>query len=264
VIFELHYFQNKRFESEIVQSPFFQVAITQSALTRASLIEQGMPPEKAVALHNGFEQSFLNRQPQAAEAWRQQLLKHRRQHLVVYSGALYRFKGVDLLIDVAKQLPEIQFVVTGGTETQVQAYRQQAQDKQVDNIEFLGWILPRERLVSLFQAADVLAHPHCSGREADFTNPVKFFQYIASGTPIAVTEISPLMEFKQPGLAMGWCEPDNPIALAQCLKGVLTRYPRKTEGYAENIKFGKQFSWENRITKILDYVDPALQPQPTP
>jgi glycosyltransferase involved in cell wall biosynthesis len=260
VIFEHHYFQNKQFESEIVNSPFFQVAITQSKLTRQSFIEQGMPPEKAIALHNGFEQLFLNRQPEEAEAWRQVLLKDGRQHLVVYSGALYRFKGVDLLIDVAKELPEVQFVLTGGTETQVEAYQQQAADKQVENITFLGWILPRERLVSLFQAADVLAHPHCSGKEADFTNPVKFFQYIASGTPIVVTEIPPLLEFQHPNLAMSWCEPDCPIAFAQCLEAALDRYPRKVEGYTENIAFGQQFSWENRIAKIISYVDDSLKP----
>jgi glycosyltransferase involved in cell wall biosynthesis len=261
VIYETHYFQDKQFESEIVLSPQFQVAITQSQLTRDRLIQCGMPPEKAVALHNGFEQAFLDRQPESAAAWRQKLLKHNRQHLVVYSGALYRFKGIDLLIDVAKTLPHVQFAVTGGKPEQVDWYRSQALQKGVENIDFLGWILPRQRLVSLFQAADVLAHPHLSGHEAEFTNPVKFFQYIASGTPIVVTSIAPLLEFTLPHLAMTWCEPDNPDAFAACLQQSLEAFPWKGEGYSENIEFGRQFSWENRIEKILSYVDPKLRPQ---
>lgn len=260
VIYEAHYYQETPFEKEIVSSPLFQVAITQSKLTQENLVRCGMPAEKAIALHNGFERSFLIRQPQEAESWRRELLKDGRNQLVVYSGALYRFKGVDLLIEVAKELPEIQFVVTGGTDFQVDAYRELSQQKGVENITFLGWILPRQRLVSLFQAADVLAHPHCSGKEADFTNPVKFFQYIASGTPIVATTIVPLLEFKLPHLAMDWCEPDDPIQFSDCLQSALKRYPRKIEGYAENIEFGQQFSWENRIEKILSYVDEKMRP----
>ncbi|MBD2606762.1 glycosyltransferase [Scytonema hofmannii FACHB-248] len=260
VIYERHYFQDKQFEPEIVNSPYFQLAITQSEIIRQSLIKYGMPEKKVIWLHNGFSQAFLQRQPEEAQAWRQELLVDGRKHLVVYSGALYRFKGIDDLIDAAKYLPEIQFAITGGKDSQVKEYQQIAQDKNVTNVKFLGWILPRERLVSLMQAADVLAHPHCSGEAADFTNPVKFFQYMATGTPIAVTEIPPLMEFKNTPLVAGWCEPDNPHKFAECIQQILEKYPRKVEGYTDSINFGKQFSWEDRIQKTLSYVDASMRP----
>jgi len=261
VIYERHYFQEQPFEPEIVHSPFFQVAITQSEPIRESLIQKGMPSEKVFWLYNGFEQSFLVRQPEAAAEWRRKLLANGRKHLVVYSGALYRFKGIDLLIEVAKKLPDIQFAITGGQDSQVQAYQQVARDQQVENINFLGWILPRERLVSLLQAADVLAHPHCSGKEANFTNPVKFFQYMAAGTPIAVTEIPPLMLFKDSPLVASWCIPDNPDEFAGCIQRILITYPRRIEGYTDSIDFARQFSWEDRANKILSYVDESFRPE---
>ncbi|WP_414548151.1 glycosyltransferase family 4 protein [Anabaena sp. CCY 0017] len=261
VIYERHYFQEKSFETDIVNSPFFQIAITQSELIRQSLIEYGMPPEKVVWLNNGFEQSFLNREAENAEEWRQELLINDRKHLVVYSGALYPFKGVDVLIDAAKELPHIQFAITGGTEEQIQAYQQLCRAKNIANVKLLGWILPRQRLVSLFQAADVLAHPHRSGKAANFTNPVKFFQYMASGTPLVVTEIPPLMVFKDSPLVAGWCEADNPLKLAECIQDVLNKYPRKIEGYAASRDFAHQFSWEKRAAKILSYVDESFRPQ---
>lgn len=260
VIYERHYFQENQFEPEIVKSPYFQIAITQSEPIRQSLIEKGMPPEKVIWLHNGTSQSFFLRQPDAAEAWRRELLKDGPKHLIVYSGALYSFKGIEILIDAAKKLPEVQFAITGGTESQVQAYQKVAREKQVDNVKFLGWILPRERLISLFQAADVLAHPHRSGKEADFTNPVKFFQYMASGTPIVATEIPPLMEFKKTSLVAGWCEPDNPHKYAQSIRHILEKYPRRIEGYADTINLARQFSWENRAIKILNYVNESFRP----
>ncbi|OUL21681.1 glycosyl transferase family 1 [Nostoc sp. T09] len=259
-IYERHYYQDKKFELEIVHNPYFKIAITQSEPIRESLIESGMPPEKVVWLHNGFNHSFLLRQPEEAQAWRQELLKEQRKYLVVYSGALYPFKGIDVLIDAAKELPQIQFVITGGTESQVQDYQQIAKNKNIENVKFLGWILPRERLVSLFQAADLLAHPHCSGQSANFTNPVKFFQYMASGTPIVATEIPPLMEFKQSPLVAVWSEPDNPYKFAEAIQHALEAYPRKSEGYAASIDFAHQFSWENRITKILSFLEYSMRP----
>lgn len=258
-IFERHYFAEHPFEQAIVNNPYFRVTITQSELTKQSIIEAGMPPEKAIWLHNGFNQSFLKRYPEDAQKWRDELLQNDRQHLVIYSGALYPFKGVDLLIDVAKELPEIQFVITGGTEEQVNHYRQLSQEKQVNNINFLGWIVPRSRLVSLFQAADILAHPHLSGKSANFTNPVKFFQYLASGTPIVATEIPPLMLFKKTVPVAIWCEPDNPTLFAQSIKKALKCYPYQQEGYQNNIEYGKEFSWEKRAEKILTYL-PEMTP----
>lgn len=252
-IYEKHYFQNLPYEPDIVGSPYLKIAITQSEPIRQSLIQAGMPSKKVVCLHNGFSPEFTIRQPQVALNWRQGLLPNERQYLAVYSGALYRFKGIDLLIDVAKELPDVQFAITGGTVEQVNKYRQLARDKQVQNIEFLGWILPRSRLISLLQAADILVHPHCSGEAANFTNPVKFFQYMASGTPILTTEIPPLMPFKSAPLAAVWCQPDNPTEFAKYLQYALQIYPRKPEGYTQNIRFSRQFTWEERALKIMNY-----------
>ncbi|NEO66149.1 MAG: glycosyltransferase, partial [Moorea sp. SIO4G2] len=181
------------------------------------------------------------------------------QKLVVYSGGLYRFKGVNLLVDVAKELPQIQFVFAGGNQAQVQSYQQLAKEKQANNVTFLGYI-PHQQLPSLLQAADVLAHPHCSGEAASFTSPLKLFEYMASGTPIVATEIPPLMEFKSSSAIAGWCQPDNPAQLTRCLQQVLETYPRNVNGYAAQIEWGSQFSWENRMAKIMSNVAEYMHP----
>lgn len=258
-IYEQHHHEDKPFDPEIVHSPLFQIAVTVADPVRASMIERGMPPAKVIKLHNGFNQLFLVRYSQEAEEWRRQLLTENRPYLIVYAGGLYPFKGVDLLIEVAKQLPQMQFVMAGGDEDQVSAYQHLARNQQVDNVNFLGY-LPQNQLASLLQAADILAHPHCLTEAALFTSPLKFFDYMASGTPIVATEIPPLMEFKSSQVVATWCEPDHPAQFAQCLQKTLERYPRKAEGYRETQAFVRQFSWENRIQKILSYVQEAWRP----
>ena len=259
-IYEQHHHENKQFESETVRNPLFQISVTVADTVRDSMIVNGMPPEKVITLHNGFNHLFLARQTEAAQNWRQQLLEDDRQHLAVYAGGLYPFKGVDMLVDVAKELPLVQFAIAGGDSSQVTAYQQLAKSKQVNNIKFLGY-LPQNQLASLLQAADVLTHPHCLTEAATFTSPLKFFDYMASGTPIVATEIASLMEFKSGNIAATWCEPDNPHQFAQSIRDCLTKYPRKSEGYAETMDFVKQFSWENRIQKIMGYVDDQVRSQ---
>ncbi|MEG5172280.1 glycosyltransferase family 4 protein [Microcoleus sp. B3-D7] len=262
-IYEQHHHENKQFEPEIVRNPLLQISVTVADTVRDSMILNGMPPEKVITLHNGFNHLFLARQTEAALKWRQQLIEDERQYLAVYAGGLYPFKGVDILVDVAKELPLVQFAIAGGDSSQVTAYQQLAKSKQVNNIKFLGY-LPQNQLASLLQAADVLTHPHCLTEAATFTSPLKFFDYMASGTPIVATEIASLMEFKSGNIAATWCEPDNPHQFAQSIRDCLTKYPRKSEGYAETMDFVKQFSWENRIERILSYVDDQVRSQIIP
>ncbi|WP_413198660.1 glycosyltransferase family 4 protein [Nostoc piscinale] len=259
-IYEHHHHEDKQFEPEIVNHPLFQVAVTVADTVRQSMIQHGMPPEKLIKIHNGFNRLFMQRQPEKAAEWRQKLLQNQRSQLVVYAGALKKFKGVDILIDAAQQMPNVQFVCAGGEPKEVEYYRKLAQSQQVDNITFLGYVLHHE-LASLLQAADVLAHPHCSGTASTFTSPLKLFDYLASGNPIVATEIISLEEFKNTPAIAAWCEPDNPHQFAAALQKVLETYPKKIEGYLQTIEFVQQFSWENRAAKILSYVDEPFHQQ---
>lgn len=258
-IYEHHHHEDKPFAQEIVKNPLFQISVTVADTVRESMIANGIPPEKVVKLHNGYNRLFMERHPEAAAEWRKKLLKNGREKLVVYSGALEQFKGIDILIEVAKELPQVQFVCAGGKDNKVKHYQQLAQENQVENITFLGFILQQE-LASLLQAADILAHPHCSGKAATFTSPLKLFDYFASGTPIVATRIISLREFENTKAIAAWCEPDNPIEFTTSIKQVLETHPRKMNGYSDSVDFVKQFSWENRAAKIISYVDESFRP----
>jgi hypothetical protein len=78
---------------------------------------------------------------------------------------------------------------------------------------------------------------------------------MASGTPMAVTEIPPLLPFKSSPLVATWCQADNPTAFAQAIEQILRDYSYQIEGYQANIDFARQFTWENRTAKIMSYVE---------
>ncbi|MEC4894125.1 MAG: glycosyltransferase [Oscillatoria sp. PMC 1051.18] len=259
-IYECHHYENKKYEPEIVNKRFLQVAVTVADTVRENLIRNGMPPEKTVKLHNGFNQLFYERHPEAARTWRQQLLTEKRDRLVVYAGALHTFKGIDLLIEVASQLPNVQFALAGGPEKERQAYQEIIQSKQLENVALVGY-LPQKNLASLLQAADLLVYPHLSGEAANFTSPLKLFDYIAAGKPIVSTTIPSLDDFRSSPLIAGWCEPDSATELAGCLKRVFCAYPQWSPDHIHDRALVEQYSWENRISRILDFVDPSFRPQ---
>ena len=252
-IYERDHYEQKRYEAEIVNNPLFKMAVTVADPVKDNLISNGMPPEKVIKLHNGFNRLFFARHPEAALEWRKKLLQNQYQQLVVYAGALYPFKGINLLIDIAPQFPQVIFALAGGSEEQIQEYKQLIQDKKANNVKLLGY-LPHNFLASLLQAADALVYPHLAGEAANFTSPMKLFDYIAAGKPIVATTIPPLAEFKSSPLVAGWCEPNNPQAFADSLRQVLATYPQWQIEHIHDEELVQQFSWEYRIEKLLTKV----------
>jgi glycosyltransferase involved in cell wall biosynthesis len=259
-IYERDHCENKRYDRQIVGNPLFQAAVTVADPIRDNLIQNGIPPEKIIQLHNGFNQLFLERQPEKAEEWRKKLLGDQFKYLAIYAGALYDFKGIDITIEIANQFPDVRFVMAGGPETQVEVYQKITRSRQLKNVHFIGY-LEQSQLASLLQAADILLYPHLSGEAANFTSPMKLFDYIAAGVPIVATSIPPLKEFHDLEVVATWCEPNNPHDLARSIQQVLEQHSRPVGGYSQNFDRIHQFSWENRIIKTLDYVDAAFRPQ---
>ncbi|WP_353259515.1 glycosyltransferase [Prochlorothrix hollandica] len=264
VIFEQEHYGQTAFDPAIVHSPFFTAAVTLSDPVRTDMLARGMPEDKLLQLHLGFNQRFQQRHATAAATWRNTLLGSHYQSLVLYCGALHRFKGVDLLLDIAPQFPKVAFIFAGGKPDQIHHYRQQAHANGATNANFLGH-LGHDRLVSLLQGVDLVLYPHLLNEAATFTSPLKFFEYLASGTPLVSTIIPPLKPFTTESLAAVWAEPSNPAAFQEALAIALQTYPYRSDGYGINIKFSNQFSWENRIKKIRSFADDRITGQnPTP
>lgn len=246
------------FEPKFARSPFLQCAVTVCDVFRNEMIAHGLPREKIITLPGVVNNKFLKRYPQEAEKWRERFIRGGKKILAIYGGALYRFKGIDMLIEVAKRLSKIQFVIAGGGDEQVWHYRETIKSKGVSNVEFIGYI-SQEQLPALFQAADVLLYPHLLGSHGDVGSPLKFFEYMASGGVVVATEVGHMQVFKDQKLVMEWCEPGNPDAFAGALRRTIVKYPRKTEGYVENICFAREFTWEKRMERILQFVSSRIE-----
>lgn len=105
--------------------------------------------------------------------------------VVLYSGNLEPYQGVDLLIEAARLLPEAQFVLMGGEPAEIEAMKERARGAgAAERCVFSGKRPPSE-LPLFLGLADFLVSPRCRG----MNTPFKIYTYLASGKPIVATRI---------------------------------------------------------------------------
>lgn len=109
---------------------------------------------------------------------------------VVYTGQLFKEKGIDLIVQAAKELPDISFGIIGGLKEHVASYTQEATELSIKNISFLGHVGPKE--VRKHQlSARCLILPQLDDTAQ---SPMKLFEYMSTGIPIVASATHPILE----------------------------------------------------------------------
>jgi glycosyltransferase involved in cell wall biosynthesis len=109
--------------------------------------------------------------------------------VVVYTGTLERYQGLDLLLEaiprVARMLPSVRFLIVGGSAEDSAALGARAAELGVrDNVLDIPAVPPDE--VHVYQrAADILVTTRTRGTNT----PLKLYQYLRSGRPMVATSI---------------------------------------------------------------------------
>lgn len=111
------------------------------------------------------------------------------QPLIVYTGNLEPYQGIDLLFDSMQLLVEdnveLILLIVGGTESMIERYRKQAEAMNIgDRVLFVG-IVPVTEALEYLELATILASPRTEGLSV----PLKLYSYLYSGKPILATDI---------------------------------------------------------------------------
>lgn len=109
--------------------------------------------------------------------------------VVVYTGSLEKYQGLDLLLDAAAlvsvQRPEVKILIVGGSETDSRALGEQAKARGAGaNVITIPAVPPQE--VQLYhRLADLLVTTRTRGTNT----PLKLYQYLRTGRPMVATAI---------------------------------------------------------------------------
>jgi glycosyltransferase involved in cell wall biosynthesis len=106
----------------------------------------------------------------------------------------------------------------------------------------------------MLSAADALVLPNSAEKtiSAEYTSPLKLFEYMAAGKPIVASDLQSVREVLDEGNAC-LVPPDNPKALAKGIHSVLDN-PDYATRLGERAKAdGVQYSWVCRAEAITSF-----------
>jgi len=121
---------------------------------------------------------------------------------VGYAGHLYEGRGIDLLVELGRDLPEIDLHLVGGAEDDLARWRAQPLPT---NVHFHGFVDPRE-VPAYLGRCDILVAPYQErvavrggGDTSEWMSPMKLFEYMAAGRAIVASRLSAIEEILENG-----------------------------------------------------------------
>ena len=187
--------------------------------------------DKVLYLPNGVDLAHFDI-PTPAEPMDIAAIPHPR---VLYVGMIQEWFDLNLIIHAAKSLPEFSFILVG-PHTNIE------QAMLVPNIHVLG-MRPYAQLPPYLYHCDVGVIPFLKTPLTDSTNPVKIFEYFASGLPVVSTNMYEVEQLHSPALIT-----KTPGEFVDALKEARD-YGR---GHAEYLQFGRANSWQARYARIKE------------
>jgi glycosyltransferase involved in cell wall biosynthesis len=173
-----------------------------------------------------------------------------------YTGHLYAGRGMDLLFELARRHPEVQFLWIGGEEAAIDRWRRRQEEAHQDNLRVVGFRNLAE--LPLYHAAsDVLLMPYerhvagsSGGDTAAFASPMKMFEYLAAGRAILSSDLPVLREILHEGIAR-LIPPMDVGAWSRALRALAEdRSARLALGHAARQE-AAHYSWTERTRRVL-------------
>ncbi|MBK7450921.1 MAG: glycosyltransferase [Anaerolineales bacterium] len=237
------------------------------ALERSTQFE--FPNEALLLAPNGVELEKYAGLPSPTEARRQLNLK---EGLTAgFTGHIYPGRGADLLFELARQMPAVNFLWVGGTPELVDFWRGKLSEAGMTNVTMTGFV--KHESIPLYQAAaDVLLMPYSrsieasSGQDiAEVINPMKMFEYMASGRGIVSADLPSIREVLNEGNAV-LVEPmeegNREWGIGNwkaAIESLLADEPRRSALGAQARKDVEQLTWVKREERVMGLLESNLR-----
>ena len=223
---------------------------------REDLAELGIPALKLRVEHDAYERSRFEALP-SRRAARTELGLDLERPLVVYTGGLLEWKGVDLMVEAARALPALDFLIVGGMGADAQ--RLSVHTSNLANVTQLGF-QPPARVPLYLAAADLGVVPNRSSPaiSARYTSPLKVFEAMAAGLPLVVSDLPSLREILGREDAH-FVAPDDAAALARGIAELAQDPARRESLRQRSLERAPQHDWDARAGRILAWMETRVQ-----
>ncbi len=231
------------------------VSALRNALERSTDLK--FENESLLVAPNGVELEKYAGLPDSVKA-RQQL--NLKEGLTAgFTGHIYPGRGADLLFELARQMPLVNFLWVGGTPDLVEFWRARLTEAKMNNVTMTGFL--KHEVIPLYQAAsDVLLMPYSrsisasSGQDiAEVINPMKMFEYMAAGRAIVSADLPSIREVLNGGNAV-FCEPADLTGWQSAIESLFADESRRLALGVQARKDVEQMTWVKREERVMEKI----------
>jgi D-inositol-3-phosphate glycosyltransferase len=168
--------------------------------------------------------------------------------LLLWVGRLQPWKGVDVALRALREIPQAYLMIVGDGETRADLERLAQELGLAERVRFLG-ALPRERLPSIYAAADLLL----ATSFASETFGIGLVEAQACGLPVVASRFGGFPEVIDEGRTGLLVPPRDPAALAAAVRSLIDDPERRRAMADAAPGWAAQFSW----SAVADRVEAA-------
>lgn len=171
-----------------------------------------------------------------------------------YVGSLFKGRGIDIIIELAKKIPDATFHIIGGKDKDIEFWKSK---ENLENLIFHGFVEPKETY-KYRNMCDILLAPYQSDNEGNrsskYMSPIKLFEYMSSKKAIICSNFKVVYEALTDECAL--LVDSSDINAWENAVNELVEDKEKREKLANNAfeKFLNYHTWSARAQKILDYI----------
>lgn len=260
LVFELHRLPQGRYQEFLFRSAGIktnQLVVINQFLKRE--VERYFGVEAKV-LTSGVDEKLLTKKISKRQA-REKLGLTQGRKLIVYTGQLFPWKGIDTLLKSKRYLPkDWQLFLLGGSQQDFAGLKQDVlRAKELSRGVEGAYCISRQDYKQVFgylRAADVLVLPiSAKSPLSKMASPLKLFEYMAAQKPIVVSDIPTVREILKDRVNAVFFPADDPQKLAQVIRGIVNDRPLARKISRQAWQDVKQFTWQKRARQILQLVN---------
>ena len=236
---------------KISKSEYYLFMVTISDMLRKHWISKGFDEKKIQTLHDGFIEEKYKNEISKLEA-RKALQLPLDKELAIYTGNLYPNRGVNIVLNLAKEFKEITFIVVGGPEKFKKELVKNSLDLKLENIHFLGQVAFSK--IHLYQfAADInLGIWSKDVPTINYCSPLKIFEYMAVGRIIVAMGFPSIKEVLINNKNAFVSNPEKQDSFTKKFKEAITNKTKGNElAFNARKESFQSYTWKSRAKKII-------------
>ncbi len=182
-------------------------------------------------------------------------LKAEKRNIVMYQGALNIGRGIELMIDAMRYLPDYELWIAGAGDVETEL-RQRAEASECgQRVKFLGRLAPGELSMVTSQARVGLSIEEDLGLNYHYALPNKLFDYIQARVPVVVADL-PEMRKVVEDYGVGEVLTER---TAECLAQKIASVAANVATYEPRLQqAAEQLCWENETARLKVIYHPLL------